>query len=118
MKKYDAETLKALKGSISKWKSIVEGTGVDHGTANCNLCQLFMPNEDGFDCRGCPAKVGDDQHCDCTPYEAWCDHHRLAHRTIFRTRLIPECAECVKLAKEELKFLQGLLPKATKRARR
>ena len=30
----DADTLRALRGSIEKWRRIVTGTGKDHGASN------------------------------------------------------------------------------------
>ena len=38
----DPKTLRALKGSITKWNKIVKSTKAeDKGTANCPLCKLF-----------------------------------------------------------------------------
>jgi hypothetical protein len=61
----EAATLKALNGSITKWRRIVAGKLADGGHRNCPLCTLFF---DGG-CRGCPvaAKTGKSA-CDDTPY--------------------------------------------------
>ena len=43
------KVLKALKGSIKKWESIVKGTGEEHGSKNCPLCKaLGTMNYDDF----------------------------------------------------------------------
>ena len=96
-----AATLKALKGSIDKWKKIVAGTGVDNGAANCPLCNLFVDSE----CKGCPvaAKVKD-YTCCSTPWIDWVLLHSYG---------MPHKAKTAKqktAAKAELKFLRSLLP--------
>ena len=51
-----AKTLTALKDSIRKWTNIVKGTGVDKGTSNCPLCEMFYRLTGDYDenCEGCP----------------------------------------------------------------
>jgi hypothetical protein len=87
----DADTLKALNGSIAKWEAIVAGTGVDNGPSNCPLCHMFwrFPNC----CKGCPVseKTGF-TGCVNTPYDRYCDDHTIA------------------AAVDELEFLRSLLP--------
>lgn len=63
----DKRTLTALRGSIAKWKAIVEGFGLDDGAVNCPLCKLF--NEFPHFCQGCPvsAEAGG-RGCKNTPY--------------------------------------------------
>lgn len=94
------ETLKALKGSIEKWRRIVEGTGWDYGPRNCPLCIMFRDwDDDGVNsCGGCPVKerTGKDG-CEDTPYEAYVD----AEGTIGEKAA----------ARAELDFLRSLLPK-------
>jgi hypothetical protein len=34
--------MKALDGSIEKWRKIVAGTGTDEGPDNCPLCQRYL----------------------------------------------------------------------------
>ena len=66
--KVSKETMKALNGSIKKWRDIVSGKGTDEGGDNCPLCQMFP-----F-CEGCPVmdKTGE-EGCEKTPYCAWID---------------------------------------------
>ena len=40
------ETLEALKGSIEKWRKIVEEGDEDRGSSSCPLCQLFLLRDD------------------------------------------------------------------------
>ena len=106
------ETRKALKGSIKKWEKIVKSTkAVDKGDENCPLCSLFF---DKINCGDCPVKISTGQGC-CsgTPYDAWNKHHRINHFTHGRYDFSrhPNCPDCLRLAKEELEFLRGLLPK-------
>jgi hypothetical protein len=35
MKKYSKNVMKALDGSIEKWRGIASGTGIDKGSLNC-----------------------------------------------------------------------------------
>ena len=110
-----ARTLKALKGSIQKWAKIVRSTrALDRGIRNCDLCGLF---NNGSNCKGCPvAEKTRDKFCNGSPYSAWSLHHELAHSDTFPCHRYRGCAECLRLAKAELVFLESLLPK--KRAAR
>ena len=105
------ETLKALKGSITKWKRIVNGKGKDVGNTNCPLCTLFPM------CAGCPvADRADEDGCTNTPWEKWSLHQTNFHnlRPVFwggSFSIVGKCRTCKKLAREELEFLQSLLPK-------
>jgi hypothetical protein len=99
----DAETLKALKGSIEKHENILDGSERDEGTKNCPLCQLFHNDR----CEGCPIfeKTGF-QGCEGTPYEDWDEHQDEAHsgdNTV-------QCEECERLVKLEIEFLKSLIP--------
>jgi len=107
-------TLKALKGSIRKWKKIVAGTGKDQGTKNCALCKAFID----MGCEGCPIKdrTGYDG-CNLSPYDDWVEHLEDCHdRTVDDAYLSlePECNACKELAQKELDFLISLLPKDKK----
>jgi hypothetical protein len=65
----NAATLKALKGSIKKWDTIVDGTGVDVGTGNCPLCLKFFHASRWGICGGCPVKNATGRvGCVGTPY--------------------------------------------------
>ena len=90
------ETLKALRGSIAKWKRLSEGRGADDGCRNCPLCKLFI-----FDnCIGCPVKeYSGFWHCTNTPFETW---------TLVHTGALPRRATTVRLrrmALDEYRFL-------------
>ncbi len=103
-------TLEALKKSIAKWKRIVRSSKAeDRGDENCPLCKLFFDNRPS--CYGCPVllKVGVSHCCD-TPYREWAVHGKTQHRDEVYPHRVPGCKTCMKLAKEELAFLEGLLP--------
>jgi hypothetical protein len=108
----NAKTLKALKGSISKWQSIVNGTGEDKGPSNCPLCKLFFlsrsMNAEG--CSGCPvfSKTGL-LECNGTPYKKWVLHNAMAPFPFKATN-----DKLRKLANAELEFLKSLLPNKRK----
>ena len=114
------ETLKALRGSIKKWKEVVAGTDYEAGSHNCPLCELSG-------CAVCPVMIytGEVQ-CDGTPYRAWIEHHRAVHRVeydeVARLPYYPAvgrkilCPICKVLAMKEVEFLKSLLP-ATVRAK-
>lgn len=74
--KMTKRTLKALKGSIAKWETIVAGTGVDEGGENCPLCKMFVLNPARESCEGCPVmnRTGRDD-CVGSPYIS--EWHRL-----------------------------------------
>lgn len=110
----DEKTREALEGSISKWQAIVDGTGVDDGTANCPLCQMFyeeVDEEDGdwedIHCHGCPVreKTGKPD-CDGTPFYEW--RATVPYTQNYPYRAITE--EQKSAAKEELEFLKSLRP--------
>lgn len=98
----DDKTLAALKGSIAKWKSIVDGTGKDEGADNCPLCKQFIDcyeiDEEGNNicCVGCPVsqKTGK-EGCLGSPYEKY-------------SNCSEECKP--RHARAELAFLKSLLP--------
>lgn len=109
-KAMDAETLKALRGSIAKWESIVVGLAEDEGPQNCPLCLKFNafvnPNVPRG-CHGCPvrAKSGE-SGCKNTPYESYEDYMFDVGEGE-----IDEDAELAKrLAQDEVDFLKSLLP--------
>ena len=105
----NAQTLKALKGSIRKWEEIVAGTGKDMGIYNCPLCVLFFERDKDYSkrCIGCPVrKATGEPDCSGSPYDNWDYSNEL---------YIPENEEATAAAQAELDFLKSLLPKATKR---
>lgn len=97
------QTLKALLGSIVKWHKIVIKKGVDNGRANCPLCQLFLG------CYKCLVNLKSKKSCKNTPYEEWENHLNDEHNFYIYPRKI-KCPICIKLAKQELRFLINLLP--------
>ncbi len=103
----NAETLKALKGSIKKWERIVRSTrSRDRGDENCPLCQEF----DAL-CTGCPVATKTGYiGCHETPYQEWIGHHRGDHIEKSTFSRIPHCKECLRLAKAERDFLISLEP--------
>jgi hypothetical protein len=95
--------LKALKGSIGKWQRIVNGRGVDRAADNCPLCKYFSNK-----CGACPVKKWTGQsQCIDTPFWEWVQHNADKHPG---KPLKVYCPECKRLAKEELNFLEDLLP--------
>lgn len=103
--------LNALKKAIEKWQEIVDGTGIDRGTENCALCNLYYgPDKYNNSCQSCPVhKKTGDIWCSETPYEIWNDHQENDHEDIEAWKI--HCDQCKVLAQKELKFLKSLLPK-------
>lgn len=98
--------LQALKGSIRKWKLIVDGKGVDNGGDNCPLCQKYRE----FYCEKCPVmKATEETSCDGSPYENWMWFSVRARKP----GLLPKVVDVNtrNAAKAELAFLKSLLPK-------
>ena len=89
------KTLKALDGSIKKWKMILAGEGPDKGDYNCPLCQLFKG-----DCEKCPINTNS---CMKTPYVYFVTHMSDYHDD--SDWIIKGCKECERLAKAELDFI-------------
>ena len=111
------ETLKALKGSIEKWKKIERSVlALEKGVANCPLCKIFAADGVEVCCKGCPvAKRVRRYGCVKTPYNSWHLHHMNEHankdyRGIYCHR-VKDCPTCLELATVERKFLESLLPK-------
>ena len=100
------ETLKALRGSIKKWRAIVAGTEDDFGMS-CELCKRFCARW-GWICEipstgeRCPVyeRTGV-PGCEETPYDQW------------RVTAI-DTPESDDAAKAELAFLISLLPEGEK----
>lgn len=100
------QTLKALKGSIAKWRSIVAGTGSDRMSDNCPLCELFAK-----DCRGCPVKRKTRKTgCAGSPWMEWAATQGSKGRLASLGQYRANTPELKKLAKAELSFLRSLLP--------
>lgn len=100
------ETLEALKGSIEKWRKIVEEGGEDRGQFNCPLCTLFLRG--GY--LDCPVDSAvDDSHCKSTPYRD--DWEPLFFSVPDNAPWKADTDERMIAARAELDFLRGLLPK-------
>lgn len=95
------KALKALKGSIKKWKAIVAGTGEDWGDDNCPLCIEYFGNG----CKGCPvAKATKEPCCNNTPYrEEW-------RKLGYPSKAVTPAQNAA--ATKMLDFLKSLLPQA------
>jgi len=107
----DKKTLEALKGSIKKWENIENWGGIDKGSDNCPLCQVFGDN----DCEDCPVmmKTGKTQ-CNGSPWLDFRRHIGAEHSNepkdeagwiIYKVY----CDECKRLARKEKRFLISLL---------
>ena len=107
MKVMDTKTLKALKGSIEKWKKIERSTRALDTIKNCPLCVLFYHNN----CKECPVSGKTTQTvCYGSPYIEWSEHISHIHihfKTVHRAK---DCPTCLDLATKERKFLESLLP--------
>lgn len=107
-------TLAALRGSIAKWRAIVDGTGADHGTSNCPLCQMFYDSDEYDDegnlrdCIGCPVydHTGEDNCCG-TPFARWA---MLVRDQSVETGRYAQDVVARDAAQAELDFLISLLP--------
>ena len=94
--------IKALKGSINKWRDIVIGIDVDRGPKNCLCCTEFYNG----DCKNCPVCIMvEEKYCHGTPYyEKWCklDNFDGRYRTV-------RGVQSLNAAREELSFLKKIL---------
>lgn len=98
----EAKTLRALRGSIAKWKGILADGRQDNGVQDCPLCGLFHNNN----CHGCPVRHSTGEpNCGNTPYAEWAKvqakDKTMDHATTPAT---------LHAAYKELTFLRGLLP--------
>lgn len=104
------ETLKALKGSIGKWRRIVDRNGPDKASHNCPLCAVFC--RAGNACTECPVrKRAGMGGCSGTPYADWSrSHNQRDGRLPSSVRRVNGDRALMRIAKAELKFLESLLP--------
>jgi hypothetical protein len=110
----DKETLRALKGSIKKWESIIRGKEIDKGTDNCALCKLFCSDDEMCTNNGTHCPIYDRTTytgCEGSPYDEWSEHQSDCHEACAPDGSKIECGVCERIAKSELKFLKSLLPK-------
>lgn len=98
---------RALEKSIKdKWDPIIDGTGVDKGRLNCELCVKLEYN----DCVACPVqrKAGN-CYCRETPYAEWIYHLKNEHNAdIEKDEFKVQCPTCKKLAIKQRDFLKSL----------
>lgn len=107
----------AFEGVLDKWESIANDDGVDLGTKNCALCQVFGVEEISFPmpfshienhpCRQCPVgqKTGRNL-CGETPYADWKMHQVDEHGMECDFKVI--CEECHRLALNFKRWLSDL----------
>lgn len=119
----DTKTLDALRGSIQKWRDILDGTDQDEGAQNCPLCKEFYDRtnpddpEDDAECFGCPVRnATGEPACAGSPYKDWME--ALDAEADGRTPWSELCRRADTPAKRtaaqaELDFLTSLLPDGT-----
>ena len=105
MHKISQNQMKALEGSIEKWRKVAYDNGFDNDMADCPLCQF---NEMCINCiikheTGC-------KHCNNTPYQKWTRHYRNKHCGIYSNHECI-CKQCTEIAIEEYNFLVDLKSK-------
>ena len=103
------KTRRALEASIAHWQRMATGkerTGEKPSGSQCGLCRLFLESTHSTnECEGCPVyERTERQFCKGTPYD---DAHAEWSYAGFTKRFR-------KLAREELRFLESLLPSKTK----
>lgn len=107
-----AETLTALRGSIEKWRKVVQGDYFEAGPCDCPLCIKFRVQDNQVSCAGCPvaAKTGY-PGCDNSPYTAWSDAYDEAECYTCINDAEPDDQPMVREAAQTmLDFLIGLQP--------
>ena len=93
--------MRALDGSIEKWRKVAYENGTDDANNNCPLCQFNMM------CNNCIInRVTGSKHCKDTPYIDWGKHHSNEH-CIYSSRKCT-CEQCTELAIEEYNFLSNI----------
>jgi len=107
------KALQALKESIKKWEDIASGKGYDHAINNCKLCEEYNQNDlSSADCLSCPiAQDTRQKYCRGTPYVKFSWYFNSKYINPGPQRNVNGYPEALPLAKEELDYLKGLLPK-------
>jgi hypothetical protein len=113
MDKDQDRRIKAIQGSIRKWVDIAYFDAIDYGTEDCELCGVFKTI---IDCGNCPVfKATGRPMCHNTPYINWCKHqwseYAMPGESVYRH---VRCPECVKLAEDEIEFLESVLERELK----
>ena len=97
----DSKTLDALKASIAHWQENLAkakaGKRFELGSSECALCGLFAED----DCNGCPVKDKTKIFgCIGTPY------YKVRNVLLYRR----QSGDLAEATKDEVEFLQSLLP--------
>lgn len=110
-----SEVLKALEKAVLKYDSIAQGVGVNMGSMDCALCQMFPRT-----CEGCPvADFAGARQCHNTPYYEMIQLLRLGitlpaglewWKYEYRESSYEDPFAVVEGVEQELIFLLGLLP--------
>lgn len=108
----DKRTKEALLGSITKWRAIVDGTGMDYGSGNCPLCAMFYYQQYiRQQCIGCPVRDRTrKRHCEGSPYIEWLVAKRITGSPLGPPGDDPGIEAVRAAARAELDFLVSLLP--------
>ena len=114
----DSKTLNALRGSIQKWRNIVNGIETDKGSDNCPLCWIFIFNKGNNEpCHGCPVRERTGYTgCKNTPYTYYSRLKFDSEKSNFLpNELLNHKERMRQTAKDELDWLITLLPEGVKR---
>ena len=95
------DVLRALEGSIEKWRKITFEGKQDLGRKDCPLCDKFW----NIDCNGCPVSDRGYHHCRNPEYKIW---ESRSHIMTISDHC--HCRVCRKIAENEYNFLKSLLP--------
>ena len=101
---------KALDESIKHWIGIKQGNEVENGEQTCPLCKFIFNTSYAYtaDCKKCPISIYTDLNgCNDTPYIKWRKHFREDH-PLYKGERRVLCKECVKIASEEIYFLEKI----------
>lgn len=107
----DKDALTALKSSIEKWKKNSRVRDINNakiGAENCPLCNLYLNTLKS--CERCPvySKTGK-KYCENTPFDS-IDYFSSILDSSEKLNS-SQMKEFRKVAKQEVKFLESLLPK-------
>ena len=113
---FEPYELQAIKESIGKWRSIATGIGVDMGSTNCSLCNLYtlacmqksfiegLWGGTTVHRKSCPVMILTGTHgCRNSPYTYFLDHFGSKHRKAHVVQAL--CGTCRFIASMEMDFL-------------
>lgn len=117
------QTIEALYGAEKKWEQVRARRAVDHGAANCPLCELY-----GIDCGGisgdeCPIMEDSGFDCQGTPWHEWHRYcrYRVGHRgtrKVFDEKSFDLANEMLQYIRKVIKKWEGLHDQNTRRPTR